>query len=116
MGGKKEKTQSTYPVKISENAYRDIDDIAEYIAYVNHQPLNAIKIGDAIFNTIRRIGLNPFAFRECPGLETKTKMYRKAGCKSWLIIYRIERMNIIVLGVIHGSRNSNHIKSMKLIK
>ena len=37
MGKQEEKTSSTYSLRISENAYQNIDDIAEFIAFINHQ-------------------------------------------------------------------------------
>jgi plasmid stabilization system protein ParE len=116
MGSKKEKTARTYSVKISENAYQDIDDIAEYIAHINQQPLNSIRVVDAIFDTIQRIRLHPLAYKECAGLESKSKMYRKAICKSWLIIYRVQNSEITVLGVLYGSRHPKSIREMKRIK
>jgi plasmid stabilization system protein ParE len=82
MGDPKEKAAEPYQVRITDNAFQNIDDITGYIAYINHQPLNAIRVGDAIFDTIDKIALNPFAFRECEEIPTKNKIYRKAVCKS----------------------------------
>jgi hypothetical protein len=52
MGRKEKTTPKAYQVRISTNALQDIDGITGYIAFINHQPLNAIKVGDAIFATI----------------------------------------------------------------
>jgi hypothetical protein len=41
------------------------------------------------FDVIDRIVVNPLAFRECEELRTKAKIYRRALCSSWQIIYRI---------------------------
>jgi len=68
MGRKKEAAPKAYQVRISTNALQNIDEITGYIAFINHQPLNAIKVGDAIFATIDRIEVNPFAFKECVDL------------------------------------------------
>ncbi len=65
MGNKEEKASGSYSVRVTNNALQNIDDITGYIAYIKHQPLNAIRVGDAILNTIERISENPFAFREC---------------------------------------------------
>ena len=54
-----------YSLRITEHALQDIDNITGYIAYIRHEPLNAIRAGDEIFKTIDRIEKNPFAFREC---------------------------------------------------
>ena len=69
-----------------------------------------------IFETIDRIALNPFAFRECEEIPTTTKIYRRAVCFSWLIIYKITNAEIVVLGIIHGSRRPSKIKKLKKIK
>ena len=65
MGNTKEKTPKTYSLKVTDNALQNLNDITGYIAYIKHQALNAISIGDKILITINRIEKNPFSFREC---------------------------------------------------
>jgi len=83
---------------------------------VKHQPLNAIKIGDKFFETFSRIEKNPFSYPECEEIPTKNKIYRKAVCSSWLIIYKIKLNVITVLGIIHSSRRRTRIKSLRKTK
>ncbi|MFW6275755.1 MAG: type II toxin-antitoxin system RelE/ParE family toxin [bacterium] len=116
MGNTKEKAPKAYSIRITENALQNIDDITGYIAYIKHQPLNAIRVGDKIFETIDRIEQNPLAFRECEEIPTKTKIYRKAVCMSWLIIYKIKASEIIVLGIIHGSRRASKVRKLRKVK
>ena len=116
MGNTKEKAPETYSLRVSENALQNIDDITGYIAYIKHQPLNAIRVGDNIFETIDRIEQNPLAFRECEEIPTKNKIYRKAVCMSWNIIYKIKASEIVVLGIIHGSRRASKIRKLKKVK
>jgi plasmid stabilization system protein ParE len=116
MGPQEKTTPKNYQVRISVNALQNIEEITGYIAFVNQQPLNAIKLGDAFFATIDRISLNPLAFRECEELPTKAKIYRRATCFSWLLIYRIGGDQIVILGVIHSSRRPSRIKSLRKIK
>ena len=116
MGNTKEKTPKTYSLRVTENALQNIDDITGYIAYIKHQPLNAIRVGDKIFETIDRIEQNPLAFRECEEIPTKTKIYHKAVCMSWLIIYKIKVTEIVVLGVIHGGRRASKVRKLRKIK
>ena len=52
MGHTEEKAPEAYSLRISDNALQNIDDITGYIAYIKHQPLTAIRIGDKIFQTI----------------------------------------------------------------
>jgi plasmid stabilization system protein ParE len=116
MGNTKEKAPKAYSLRITENALQNIDDITGYIAYINHQPLNAIRVGDKIFETIDRIEQNPLVFRECEEIPTKTKIYRKAVCMSWLIIYKIKASEIVVLGIIHGSRRASKVRKLRKVK
>ena len=48
-----------YRLSVSANALKNIDEITSYIAFINHHPVNAIKVGDAIVSTIVRIERNP---------------------------------------------------------
>ena len=116
MGNTKEKTPKPYPVRVSDNALQNVDDITGYIAYINHQPLNAIRVGDAIYDTIVRIGENPFAYRECDEMPTKNKIYRKAVCQSWLIIYRIKPTEVVIIGILYASRRASKIRGLRKIK
>ncbi|MGF1584182.1 MAG: type II toxin-antitoxin system RelE/ParE family toxin [Bacteroidales bacterium] len=116
MGNTKEKTPKTYSLRVTENALQNIDEITGYIAYIKHQPLNAIRVGDKIFETIDHIEQNPLAFHECEEILTKTKIYRKAVCMSWNIIYKVKASEIIVLGIIHGSRRASKLSKLKKVK
>lgn len=49
MGHTEEKAPEAYSLRISDNALQNIDDITGYIAYIKHQPLTAIRVGDKIF-------------------------------------------------------------------
>ena len=51
MGNAKEKASKTYTLRVTENALQNINEITGYIAYIKHQPLNAIRVGDKLFET-----------------------------------------------------------------
>jgi plasmid stabilization system protein ParE len=116
MGHQKKATSKNYEVRVSLNALQNIEEITGYIAFVKQQPLNAVKVGDALFAKIDHNSVNPFAFRECEDLPTKDKKYRRATCFSWLVVYRIREEKILILGVIHSSRRPSRIKSLRKIK
>ena len=116
MGATKEEAPKAYSLRITEHALQNIDDITGYIAYFRHEPLNAIRVGDEIFKTIDHIEKNPFAFRECEEIPTKNKIYRKAVCFSWLIIYKIKPGEIVIFGIIHGKRRPSGIRSFRRVK
>lgn len=116
MGKKENPTAKKYEVRLSVSALQNIDEITGYIAFIELQPDNAVKVGDAIYDTIERIQLHPLAFRECEELATKGKIYRRARCFSWSVIYKITGYQILILGVIHNSRKPTHTKKLRRIK
>jgi plasmid stabilization system protein ParE len=116
MGNKKKTTAAAYKVRITNNTQENIDAITGYIAFINHQPLNAIKIGDAILATIERIKASPHAFKECEEIPTKTKIYRKVVCHSWHIVYKIVDVHIVIWGIIYASRKPSQIKKLRKVK
>jgi plasmid stabilization system protein ParE len=116
MGKKETTTKRPYEVRVTENALRNIDEITGYIAFIKSEPLNAIKVGDRIAETIHRIEQYPFSFKECEELATKTKVYRRAICLSWLIVYKIYQHQIVVLGIVHKSNKSSAIKKLRNVK
>lgn len=114
---KKEKAATqTRKLRIFNEAFRDIDEIADFIAIKNQQLLNPIKVTEAIFETIEKIGQNPLTYKECGQIPTKTKIYRQAKGFSWIIIYKILKAEILILGVIHGARNPTKIRKLRKIK
>ena len=116
MGNAKKENPDVYSLTISKQAIQNIDQITDYIAYIKHEPINAIHVGQEIFKTIERIEKNPLAFRECSEIPTKNKIYRKAVCLSWLIIYKVRLYEITILGIIHQHQRPSHIKSIQRVK
>jgi plasmid stabilization system protein ParE len=116
MGRTKEEAPKTYSLRVTENALQNLNNITGYIAYIRHEPLNAIRVGDEILNTFDRIEKNPSAFRECEEIPTANKIYRKAICLSWLIIYKIKPSEIVILGIIHSHRSQSRIKRLRKVK
>lgn len=112
MAKEKKYSEKEYKVILSKSALQNIDEITGYIAFIKEQPGNAIIVADAIFDTIQRISLHPFAFRECEELPTKDKIYRRAVCQSWLIIYIIKGHEILILGVMHKSQKPSTIRKI----
>jgi hypothetical protein len=55
---KKAATAASRHVRVSENAIRNINELIGYIGIIKKQPLNAIKVGDAILEMIDHIGQN----------------------------------------------------------
>lgn len=112
-----EKKKTAYEIKVSDNAKMHLHDIENYIAVVKQQPINAIKVIDAIFAKLDRIALNPFSFKECELLKTKSQIYRQVKCLSWTIYYRVSKTNqqANILGVILQAKSNAAIKELKKI-
>lgn len=116
MGRTKGEAPKAYSLRITEHALQNIDTITGYIAFIRHEPLNAIHVGDEILKTIERIEKNPLAFHECEELPTLNKIYRKAVCLSWMIIYKIKADEIVILGIIHGHRKPSRVKGLRKVR
>ena len=116
MEREEDSVRENYSVRISENALINIDEIVGYIAFIKHQPDNATKVGDALYKKIERIAIHPHVYRECEGLTTKAKIYRKANCLSWQIIFKINSLEVLILGIIHHSRKPSGLEKLKKIK
>ncbi len=111
MGKKESRNSKTYTLVITQNYYNNLTQIVDYIALVNKQPANALKIGNGINLTLNKIKLNPLCYSECENLPTKKGIYRKALFKTWLIIFKIKSMEVIVLGVLSAKRSSTAFKN-----
>jgi plasmid stabilization system protein ParE len=116
MDTTKEVAPKNHSLRITEHAIQNLDNITGYIAYIMHEPLSAIRVGDEIVRTFDRIEKNPLAFRECEEIPTANKIYRKANCLGWLIIYKIKLTEIVILGIIHGHRRPSKIKRLRKVK
>jgi hypothetical protein len=64
MASEKKGIDKKLPLRLSLNADRNIDEITGFIAFIQQQPLNAVKIGDGIFDAIEKIAANPWKFKE----------------------------------------------------
>ncbi|HYF32612.1 MAG TPA: type II toxin-antitoxin system RelE/ParE family toxin [Chitinophagaceae bacterium] len=113
MGKKKKPITEARKVKILEEAYHDIEEIVDFIAIANKQPLNAIKISDYFLKLLTESDALHLPTKECEQLATEDRIYRQAVCSSWLIIYKITDKKVIILGIIHSSRKPSRIKRLK---
>ncbi|MWB96614.1 hypothetical protein GON26_19805 [Flavobacterium sp. GA093] len=113
MGREKAENSEQYKIIVSENYCLNLEEIVDYIAFEKHQPLNAIKIGNGINRTMNKIIHNPLIYSECENIPTKTKIYREANYKTWLIIFKIKGYQITILGVLSGKRKTSSFKKLR---
>ena len=116
MGQTKKAAPATYEVRVSSNALQNLREITGYIAFVQQQPLNAMKVSEAIEAAIDRISHTPTAFREVVQIPTVSKMYRRAVCLSWSIIFRIKDGDILILGIMHTASRLSKLRALRKIK
>ncbi len=110
----KEKTTATkaYTLIVKDKFYNDLEQIVDYITFEQKQPLNAIKVGDGINKAMSKIIDNPLVYAECENIPTKTKIYREAGYKSWLIIFKVKTSQITILAVLSGKQKPSTFKKL----
>ena len=68
MGKKEKGTSETRKIRVLNAAFQDIDEITNFIAVNNEQPLNAIKVAETLWETTNKIEQNPFvckSVRKC---------------------------------------------------
>ncbi len=102
MGAKKTRDFEQYSLIVSDKYYSNLQDIVDYIRFVKLQPLNSIKVGDGIQDTMNKIILNPTIYSECENIPTKSKIYREAVYKTWQIVFKLKGNNVTILGVMSG--------------
>lgn len=112
MGRKEAKDSKQYTLSITNNYFHNLQEIIDYIAFEKHQPLNAVKIGDGINKTMTKIIENPLIYSECENLPTKSKIYREANYKTWLIVFKVKNYTITILGVLSGKRKTSSFKKL----
>lgn len=113
MGRENAENTKQYTIDISENYFQTLEEIVDYIAFEKKQPLNAIKIGNGINKAMNKIIQNPLIYSQCENLPTKTKIYREAAYKTWLIIFKVKNHHIKILGVLSGKRKSSSFRKLR---
>ena len=104
MGTEKKTHPESYTLIVKEKFYQNLDQIIDYIAFVQKQPLNALKVGSGIIETMAKIIKNPLIYAECENIATKTKIYREARYKTWLIVFKVKASQVTILGVLSAKQ------------
>jgi plasmid stabilization system protein ParE len=86
-------------------AGRELEDAAEY--YENHKEGLGIEFLDSVKEVLQRISENPRIYAVEHNDIRAATMHRFP----YVVFYRIEEMRVIILGVIHGSRDPSLWKS-----
>ena len=113
MGIRNPEDKETYSLIVNDKYFIDLKKILDYIAIIQKQPLNAIKISVGINATMNKIILNPTIYSECENIPTKSKIYREAVYKTWQIVFKLKGNKITILGVINGKRKPAFFRKNK---
>lgn len=87
-------------VEWSDEALRDVEEIAEYIE--RSSPQNAVDVVRAIRAAALRLEPFPMAHRMIPELHDPDR--RETFVHMWRLMYRVLPDRIRIVGVIHGAR------------
>lgn len=112
MGAGNKQNSEPYSIVVSEQYYDNLKQIVLYIALKQKQPLNALKVAEGINKTMSKIVENPLIYAVCENIPTKTKIYREAGYKSWLIIFKVKAHKITILGVLNGKQKPSTFRKL----
>jgi toxin ParE1/3/4 len=94
--------------KLHPEAARDITDIWEYIAEEN--PLAAGRVREDILDAIRKLVPFPDQGHRRPDLSSLPLRYQTV--RNYIIAYAPEEKPLLVIAVLHGSRNSRVIAAI----
>ncbi len=94
-------------VNWSDLALDDLEDIKHYIS--KDSPFYAREFIELIFTTAERLVDFPLSGREVP--EAEDKSIREVIVQSYRVMYRVEPNCVLMLAVIHGSRDLTNPKN-----
>jgi len=91
-------------VEWSDLALDDLDEIARYIG--RDSPFYAREFVERIFDTTDRLAIFPRSGRLVP--EAEDHQTREVIVQGYRVMYDIEADQVLILAVIHGSRDINN--------
>jgi addiction module RelE/StbE family toxin len=91
----------------SDFALDDLEDIKHYIS--KDSPFYARELIELIFTTAERLIDFPLSGREVPEAEDQT--IREVIVQSYRVMYRVEPSRVLMLAVMHGSRDLTNPKN-----
>jgi plasmid stabilization system protein ParE len=112
MGQEKRADIKAYTLIVKDKYYDNLEQIVDYITFEQKQPLNAVKVGDGINKTMSKIIVNPLIYSESENIPTKTKIYREARYKTWLIIFKVKALQVTVLGVLSSKEKPSKFRTV----
>ncbi len=96
------------------NAVGQLKAATDYLEQFSEKSANELL--NELIGFVDTLPAMPLRFPECPYLRTKDKIYRNALWDKYRIIYKVLPDEVIVLGIIHVSRNPGEIKKLRRVK
>ena len=96
-----------YNIKITREAYEDIDKIVSYISGVLKNPIAASNFLDELEKCYDNVAFNPESYVLCKDERLKERGYRKIVIKNYIVFYRtdITENTVYIMRVIYGRRD-----------
>ncbi|MFZ9847269.1 MAG: type II toxin-antitoxin system RelE/ParE family toxin [Flavobacteriales bacterium] len=100
----------SYKVIVSKQAQGALKDIVEYIALDSVSASRHVK--RTLISLIKSLQNNPEKFSKEELLSGKKKNYRSVSKWHYKVVYVVAKQEVIVLDIIHTSRNPNTVKKI----
>lgn len=96
-----------YRVKLSQRAFRDIENIYDYIARELHSPANAKNQTDRIKGAVKSLDSFPQAYQERQVGRFANQGYRQLLIDNYMAVFRIDEdeKTVYVITVQYQGRN-----------
>jgi addiction module RelE/StbE family toxin len=94
-------------VEWSDLALDDLEDIKNYIS--KDSPYYARELVESVFIAAERLIDFPFSGRQVP--EAEDSQIREIIVQSYRTMYRVESHRVLILAVMHGSRDFSNPKN-----
>jgi toxin ParE1/3/4 len=102
-------------VKISQQFNLDLWEVYQY-GLETFGLTQAENYEETVWKLIESLDSNYLIFPECNHLRTKSKMYRWIILDAHLLIYRVTKIEIQVLRIIHSKRSISKIKASRTVR
>ena len=100
-----------YDLKITKEAYKDIDDIVSYISGVLKNPIAASNFLKEFEKNCETIAFNPESYAYCNDARLKETGYRKFSIKNYIVFYRVGKSEnvVYIMRVVYGRRDYTNL-------
>jgi len=98
---------SEYKVIVTNEAYRELEGINEYITYNLYAEKAAQKLMQLIEKEFERLEYSPLLYPEIEKIDQLKRRYRRIIVKNYIILYILEQKDnaVYVFHIYNGRRN-----------